>query len=181
MRADIEVREIAPAEPVPGSTLDLQRQRAAAADTNNLRPTGPGPWEVANRNNNQVYYNPGHTQRAAAETEARTWLTQNGHNPADFEVRTREGVRSTDAAQGGIVDVADEQPAQAPRTLTRPGQGQQVFTGEWKVLLPTGEEVYRFSGVGNSQSDANRVAASWLRQNGYGVSGEGFEVLPVMG
>jgi hypothetical protein len=55
------------------------------------------------------------------------------------------------------------------------------FTGEWKVLLPDGREVYRFSGVGNSQADANRVAAQWLRNNGMGVSGEGFEVLPVMG
>jgi hypothetical protein len=153
MRSDIEVREIEPAEPIPGSTLDLQRQRAAAAqqdvdtrvdyelynrttgevidtfqarnddearvrlddfrnfsaqarqnpgldvgvrrgpgvtNANNLRPTGPGPWEVASRSNNQVYYNTGHAQRAAAETEARTWLTQNGHNPADFEVRTRQ-------------------------------------------------------------------------------------------
>ena len=255
MRADIEVREIEPAEPVPGSTLDLQRQRAAQAsqgvdtsvdyelynrttgeiidtfparnddearvrlddfrnfsaqarqnpdldvgvrrgpgvtnaqtNTNNLRPTGPGPWEVANRENNQVYYNPGHTQRAAAETEARTWLTLNSHNPEDFVVRTRQGA---DAAQGGLVDVAGndwdadfersmQQSAQAAQTLTRPGQGQQVFTGEWKVLV-NGEEVYRFGGVGNNQGDANGVAARWLRNNGMGVSGEGFEVYPVMG
>jgi len=245
MRTDIEVREIEPAAAIPGSTLDLQRQRAAAArdtsqfgaatgapnweierdrdhevvhrfyadnqndaiiqatdfmnmqgwsnddytiqtafagtDGNSLRPTGPGPWEVASRSNNQVYFNPPSTYRRNAESEARTWLAQNGHNEADFEVRTREGVSNTDAAQGGTVDVAGEQPAQAPRTLTTPGQGQQVFTGEWKVLLPDGREVYRFSGVGNSQSDANRVAAVWLRNNGMGVSGEGFEVLPVMG
>ncbi|MBZ4252055.1 hypothetical protein LAJ57_14230, partial [Streptococcus pneumoniae] len=31
------------------------------------------------------------------------------HNPADFEVRTREGVRSTDAEQGGLIDVASGQ------------------------------------------------------------------------
>ena len=151
-------------------------------DVNPLRPTGPGPWEVANRANNQVYYNPPSTYRRNAESEARTWLSRNGHNPNDFEVRTREGVGGTDAARGGIIDIEpDISPYTAPRTLTVPGQGQQVFTGEWKVLLPNGREVYRFSGVGNSQSDANRVAAFWLRQNGYGVSGEGFEVLPVMG
>jgi hypothetical protein len=34
--------------------------------------------------------------------------------------------------------------------------------------------------VGNNQSDANRVAAQWLRNNGRGVSGEGFEVYPIM-
>ena len=53
------------------------------------------------------------------------------------------------------------------------------FSGEWKVLV-NGNEVYRFSGVGNNQADANRVAAAWLRDNGMGVSGEGFEVYPVM-
>jgi hypothetical protein len=53
------------------------------------------------------------------------------------------------------------------------------FNGEWKVLV-NGDEVYRFSGVGNNQADANRVAAAWLRDNGMGVSGEGFEVYPVM-
>jgi hypothetical protein len=39
--------------------------------------------------------------------------------------------------------------------------------------------VYRFSGVGNSQGDANRIAAEWLRNNGMGVSGEGYEVVPL--
>ena len=150
-------------------------------DTNPLRPTGPGPWEVANRRNNQVYFNPPSTYRRNAESEARTWLSHNGHNPNEFEVRTRQGAGNTDTAQGGIIDIQpDISQYTAPQTLTRPGQGQQTFTGEWKVLLPNGEEVYRFSGVGNSQSSANNVAAFWLRQNGYGVSGEGFEVLPVM-
>lgn len=175
---DYGFREIA----LPGSTLDLQRQRAAQEpqDVNPLRPTGPGPWEVANRANNQVYFNPPSTYRRNAESEARTWLSRNGHNEADFEVRTRQ--TGQDSSQSGIIDIEpDVSQYTAPQTLARPGQGQQTFTGEWKVLLPSGEEVYRFSGVGNSQSDANRVAAFWLRQNGYGVSGEGFEVLPVMG
>jgi hypothetical protein len=47
-------------------------------------------------------------------------------------------------------------------------------------VLVGGQEVYRFGGVGNSQADANRIAAAWLRDNGQGVSGEGFEVYPVM-
>jgi len=164
---------------------------AQQTDVNPLRPTGPGPWEVANRANNQVYYNPPSSSRIEAESQARTWLSQNGHNPNDFEVRTREGVRSTDAAQGGIVDVAGDnwsadferrmqQPATAPRTLTVPGQGQQVFTGEWKVVDPNGNEIYRFGGVGNSQSDANRVAIQWLQRNPRHMQG-GVEVLPVMG
>jgi len=54
------------------------------------------------------------------------------------------------------------------------------FTGQWKVMVGD-REVYRFGGVGNNQGDANRVAAQWLRNNGMGVSGEGFEVVPIMG
>ena len=212
MRADIEVREIAP-RLLPGSTLDLQRQQAAqaqeipeipldieiapqrAAATNPLRPTGPGPWEVASRSNNQVYYNPGHQTRMAAQAEAERWLLDNGHNPNDFEVRTREGVRNTDAEQGGLIDVAGDdwsadferrmqQSAQASQTLTRPGQGQQVFTGEWKVVGTQGQELYRFSGVGNSQADANRVAQQWVntqRAQGNVIDARELDVLPVMG
>jgi hypothetical protein len=123
MRSDVEVREIEPAQPIPGSTLDLQRQRAAQA-------------------------------------------------------------ASTDATQGGIVDVgmdvAQNFPAQAPQTLTRPGQPQQQFTGEWQVLDPQDREIYRFSGIGNNQSDANRVAMNWLRQNP-GRMQAGVTVVPVMG
>ena len=152
-------------------------------NVNPLRPTGPGPWEVASRSNNQVYYNPEHTNRGAAESEARTWLSQNGHNPNDFEVRTREGSRS-DAARSGIIDIEPDIEVVYPgSTLDLQRQRQQAtpgtFSGAWKVLV-NGEEVHRFSGVGNNQSDANRVAATWLRNNGRGVSGEGFEVYPIM-
>ena len=83
-----------------------------------------------------------------------------------------------DAAQGGIIDVAGEQPGQ-PGGSTPPELNFGEFTGQWKVMV-NGREVYRFGGIGNSQADANRVAAQWLRNNGMGVSGEGFEVYPVI-
>jgi hypothetical protein len=169
---DYGFREIA----LPGSTLDLQRQRAAQEpqDVNPLRPTGPGPWEVANRANNQVYFNPPSTYRRNAESEARTWLSRNGHNPNEFEVRTRQTASNADVASQnqyqytstpipGVQDVELDIPL-APRTLTRPGQGQQQWTGAWIIQDPTGQELHRFSGIGNNQSDANRVAMNWLRQ-----------------
>ena len=84
---------------------------------------------------------------------------------------TLVGVRRAGATTQPRQDNQPQQPA-APT-----GAGRE-FAG-WRVLLPTGEEVYRFSGVGNSQADANRIAAEWLRNNGMGVSGEGFEVVPV--
>jgi len=77
------------------------------------------------------------------------------------------------AAQIPTIDI-DVEPAPAPQPA---GMGQ--WNGQWKVLVG-GQEVYRFGGVGNSQADANRIAAAWLRDNGQGVSGEGFEVYPVM-
>jgi GNAT superfamily N-acetyltransferase len=77
------------------------------------------------------------------------------------------------------------QASQAPQTLTRPGQGQQVFTGDWRVLI-NGEQVYQFGGIGNNQGDANRVGRDWvLQQVRQGTlnpaNGADIEVLPVMG
>jgi hypothetical protein len=100
-----------------------------------------------------------------------------GH-PTDYDVRSVLQPAQQDAAQGGTVDVAGEQPA-APQTLTRPGQGQQQFTGTWLVLDPEDREIYRFSGVGNNQSDANRVAMNWMRQNP-GRMQAGVTVVPEM-
>jgi hypothetical protein len=71
---------------------------------------------------------------------------------------------TADAAQGGTVDVAGDQPT-APQTLTRPGQGQQQWTGEWLILDPDDRVIHRFGGVGNVQADANRIAMDWLRRN----------------
>ena len=73
----------------------------------------------------------------------------------------------------GVTDVELDIPlAQQP--------SQQTFTGEWKVVDPQGREIYRFSGVGNNQGDANRVAIQWLQRNPRHMQ-DGVEVLPVMG
>lgn len=74
-----------------------------------------------------------------------------------------------------------DQPAPAPDSTNAIQQQRQIpgtFTGAWKVLAD-GQEVYRFSGVGNVQRDANRVAIQWLRDNGYD-QGTDIEVLPIM-
>jgi hypothetical protein len=87
-----------------------------------------------------------------------------GH-PTNYDVRSVLQPAQQDASQGGTVDVAGEQPAQAPQTLTRPGQGQQQWTGEWLILDPNDRVIHRFGGVGNVQADANRIAMDWLRRN----------------
>jgi hypothetical protein len=56
------------------------------------------------------------------------------------------------------------------------------FSGQWRILdTDTGQELYRFRGVGNSQADANRIAATWLQQNApEGSDMTQIEVMPVM-
>jgi hypothetical protein len=91
----------------------------------------------------------------------------------------------------GIRRVGDSEPILAepirPSTSALPGSTTDIqqqraaggaFTGAWKVMAD-GEEVHRFSGVGNAQRDANRVAIQWLRDNGYD-QGTDIEVLPIM-
>ena len=55
------------------------------------------------------------------------------------------------------------------------------FTGVWRVMnVDTGEELYRFSGAGNSQSDANGVALEWIRRNAPNTDLVQIEVVPIM-
>lgn len=56
------------------------------------------------------------------------------------------------------------------------------FTGSWQVRdSDTDEVLYTFSGVGNNQGDANRVAAQWLQQNApEGSDMTDVTVVPVM-
>jgi len=139
----------------------------------NLVPTGPGPWEIYRISDNSTVRELSNTSRPEAEQEARLALGMRGEAPELYGVRTRQG-NNSDAAQGGIVDVG------IPQTLTRPGQGQQTFTGNWLILNPDGQEIHRFSGVGNVQSDANRVAINWMRSNP-GRMQAGVTVVPEMG
>jgi hypothetical protein len=167
MRRDISIREI---------PADYQWPPVApAVNRNTLTPTGPGPWEVFRISDGSSVAELGQTNRMSAEVEARGVIDQRGEAPELYGVRTRQ----SDAAQGGTVDVGGETPATAPQTLTRPGQGQQQFTGTWRVLDPEDREIYRFSGVGNNQSDANRVALNWMRQNP-GRMQAGVTVVPEM-
>jgi len=94
-----------------------------------------------------------------------------------LDLQRQRAAAGADAAQGGIIDVdIDLEPAPPP--APQPA-GMAQWNGQWRVLVG-GREVYRFGGIGNSQADANRIAAAWLRSSGQGVSGEGFEVYPVM-
>lgn len=86
-----------------------------------------------------------------------------------------------------VVSVPDEVLADYDRRHARQNAPAQQptgeFTGQWRIVLGSGPnagvELTRFGGIGNSQEDANRHAARWLANNGYG-SGTEVEVVPVM-
>ena len=73
-------------------------------------------------------------------------------------------------------------PAQGSTTDLQQQRAAGGFTGAWKIVdTDTGQELYRFSGIGNSQADANRVAADWLRHNGPDDADmTQIEVVPIM-
>jgi len=97
------------------------------------------------------------------------WAARNSVAPADYIVV--DTTQYADANQGGIIDA---EPAPQPA-------GGEQFTGEWKIVDDdTGQELYRFSGIGNNQADANRVAANWLSQNAPDADMREIGVYPVM-
>ncbi len=215
-------------EPIPGSTLDRQRQRAAAQAAGQQG----GNWGIWLTGENRFSRAPGQSdnrvlRRFPSREAAEQWIEQTrATNPAlrpDIEVREIEP--AAQQATGGIeyiifkisdrsqltgfraanqaaaereavsilrdlgldpdnYDVRERHPAQRPQqpaqTPPQPlGRGRELIG--WSVRLPSGEEVTQIHGIGNNQGDANRIAAGWLRQNGYGVSGEGYEVVPLWG
>lgn len=180
IRTDIEVREIEPREPLPDLFPELPGTPAAQQGS-------VVNYELYNRLTDEVI----DTFPARNDNEAMTRLNDyrqfgaGQSSPDHFGVRRGPGVDNTapqtqDQAQGGIVDVAgDDWSAEFERRVQQPATTGS-FTGEWKVVDPNGREIYRFSGVGNAQSDANRVAMDWLRRNPQQMQA-GVEVLPVMG
>ena len=137
------------------------KNRKDTRDADNA-PAAKDGWQIFDRSDNTVVVEFLAPSREHAIQKFHDYLARFNLNRLNYILR-----RSSEG---------QEQP-----NLPSPGSRQTTgeFTGEWKVMVD-GREVYRFSGVGNSQADANRVAAHWLRNNGMGVSGEGFEVYPVM-
>ena len=181
MRSDVEVREIEPQQteqPIwyvsPQGNPGQEIQVRASSELNAIRAAGEARPDIFGNTAGRS-----HLFRASTEpARSSNAFVRRGEAPELYGVRTRQG-NNSDAAQGGLIDVPIEIPDTAPRTLTTPGQPQQQFTGTWRVLDPEDREIYRFSGVGNNQSDANRVAMNWLRQNP-GRMQAGVTVVPEM-
>ncbi len=149
LRPDIEVREIEPAAQQSDSGIE---------------------YIIFNINNRSQLTGFRAVNQAAAEREAESILRDLGLDPDQYDVRERHARPAQQPAAQ-----ATQQPAQNPPQPL--GRGRELIG--WSVRLPSGEEVTQIHGIGNNQGDANRIAAGWLRQNGYGVSGEGYEVVPL--
>ena len=169
--------------PVPGSTLDRQRQRAAqsAGEFQFERPqtdienrlgwpdqTADANYEVVNRNTLQpVYLFIANTDQDAAR-KYREIIDAMGMPGAaeNYGYRARGSRMAPVAGQG------------SQSSNQRPAAGGN-FTGVWLILDPDGDVIHSFAGVGNVQSDANRVAMQWLRANP-GAMQDGVTVVPEM-
>ena len=206
-------REIEPATPVPGSTLDRQRQRAAQAQSSEYELYRISDGRVVNAPaGNPIVFRADSPEDAESKI-ARYAADFNLGAPQLFAVRSvlqpaqqdnwsqdferRMTARPTqnslpggpnytiandprDAAQGGTVDVAGETTTGSEVGQTYSPSGTGEFTGQWLILNPNNQVIYRFGGIGNSQSDANRYAMRWLTQNPRQMV-DGVTVVPEMG
>jgi hypothetical protein len=173
--------------PIPGSTIDLQRQRAAAASNTEPHPEGrgrpndpTGRYAIVMRNDEAVHGRSGQApnyqfrfnmsnleQQGHGRYVLQAWAARNNVDPANYMI-----VDTTQYADANQIPTVDIDIEPAPQ---QPGMGE--FNGQWRVVDGLGREVYRFGGVGNSQADANRIAATWARTTGFDGN---IEVYPVM-
>ena len=162
------------------TSADVYPVRKFEGDTN----SGP-KYEIFNLNTNRkVEDADGITNDRDALIRLNDYLEHGSHGLQRGQARDMFGIRRVGDSEPILA-----QPIRAttPTTSALPGSTADIqqqraaggtFTGAWKVMAD-GREVHRFSGIGNVQSDANRVAIQWLRNNGYDSSTE-VEVLPIM-
>jgi hypothetical protein len=137
--------------------IPMAQGRAATSAT--------GQWKIIDGLNRELYrFRPAENTRAKANELAALWARENNFD-GNYQVEPAE-----EAQSGSTTDLQQQR--------TAPG----TFTGAWRVVdSDTGQELYRFSGVGNSQADANRVVADWLRRNGpEDANMTEIEVLPIV-
>lgn len=164
-------------------------RRAALAKLQQQKSKAPEPTQQPT---------PATTQQTSAQGEpALQWYTVRNSDGfrMDFEARNvnsamqraREQYPSAFRDITDVVLVGTTRPATAVSSgehnatpPTAPANTGGRFTGEWQVLNASGNEVYRFGGAGNSQSDANRIAAQFLQRLNPQINTSEFSVVPVM-
>ena len=164
-------------------------QPAGSVGRDATSPTGQ--WKIIDGLNRELFrFVAGDNTRTKANELAALWARENNFD-GNYQV---EPVRYSDSAPNAaplrpVPGVIDIEPDIEQNFTPVPGSTQDIqqqraaggFTGAWKVMnVDTGEELYRFSGVGNVQSDANAVALQWIRRNAPNTDLVQIEVVPVM-
>ncbi len=139
--------------------------------------TGDANYEVFNRNTQRPVFVFIANTDAEASRKYSDWLAASGlPNVEDYDFRER-------ARPGSTLDIqrrrADQSAQAAVASTRQQPSGDGNFTGVWLILDPDGNVIHSFAGVGNVQSDANRVAMQWLRANP-GSMQAGVTVVPEM-
>lgn len=133
--------------------------------------SGSVQWNIVDDNGEIVHTFWNTNVQADANAAALAWVQANWRPPLNMAARGPFEVVPA-AIPGSTVDIQQR----------RAAGGE--FTGSWQVMID-GEEVYRFSGIGNNQNDANQHGRSWiLSQIRQGTlqpaEGAEIEVLPIM-
>jgi len=137
--------------------IPMAQGRAATSAT--------GQWKIVDGLNRELYvFRPAENTRAKANELAALWARENDFD-GNYQVEPADD--TTTPVAGSTSDLAQQR--------ATPG----AFTGAWKIVDSDGNELHRFSGIGNQQRDANRVAIQWLTDNGYSY-GTDVTVLPIM-
>ena len=135
--------------------IPIAQGRAATSPT--------GRWKIIDGLGRELFvFFPANNTRAFANEFAALWAREYNFD-GNYQV---EPVQDTPAT-GSTTDLAQQRAV--------PG----TFTGAWQIVDSDGNEMHRFSGIGNNQRDANRVATQWVQNNGYAYGTE-IEVLPIM-
>ena len=173
--------------------VDVSLHSVAATQQPAAQPAQTqGNWGIWVNGNNRFANLPGWYARGAgvplyrfpSREAAEQWIEQQrASRPTmrtDIEVREIEPTREPVSDINLFPEIEPTAPVPGSTADIQQRRAQGEFTGAWRVVDPQGNEIYRFSGVGNSQSDANRVAIQWLRDHPEHMQ-SGAEVLPIMG
>jgi hypothetical protein len=174
-----------------------QLERSKVKDTNDELKSEPSNYKIYQMSDGRTM----DTFYAADPEQARSefvdWLMSPaaGGSAMDFNYapinhRIRGTATSTTRPRPDIIDIEPdvEQNFVPGSTLDLQRQRQQAaqqsaasgtFRGTWAIKDSQGNTLHTFGGIGNSQADANRVAAGWLARAGY-QDGLEVEVVPVM-
>jgi hypothetical protein len=138
----------------------------------------PFVWKVIG-SSSSPYQTQGVEVIASSEREAMQKARQQWN--LNLGGRTEEEFFSTNGWSATPVRPAESEQATPGSTadLAQQRATPGTFTGAWKIVDSDGNELHRFSGIGNQQRDANRVATQWLTDNGYSY-GADVTVLPIM-